>query len=95
MSHRHVDWKGQVQFSHVLNFKERTFLSFCLHSFMFCSRWAFIDLSAGPFSWGPAVGGEGVRTETSLPNVEKTIGSASGSTDEFGCVCVCVCVRYI
>ncbi|KAH1239965.1 hypothetical protein GmHk_08G024275 [Glycine max] len=40
-------------------------------------RWAFIDLSAGPFSWGPAVGGEGVRTEASLPSVEKTIGSAS------------------
>ncbi|KAL3533177.1 hypothetical protein ACH5RR_006698, partial [Cinchona calisaya] len=38
-------------------------------------RWAFIDLTAGPFSWGPAVGGEGVRTELSLPNVEKTIGA--------------------
>ncbi|GAB2276230.1 hypothetical protein Dimus_010964 [Dionaea muscipula] len=34
-------------------------------------RWAFIDLTAGPFSWGPAVGGEGVRTEQSLPNVKK------------------------
>ncbi|XP_058213202.1 uncharacterized protein LOC131325133 isoform X2 [Rhododendron vialii] len=40
-------------------------------------RWAFIDLSAGPFSWGPAVGGEGVRTELSLPNVGKTIGAAA------------------
>ncbi|QHO42771.1 hypothetical protein HN51_008445 [Arachis hypogaea] len=40
-------------------------------------RWAFIDLSAGPFSWGPAVGGEGVRTEASLPNVDKTIGATS------------------
>jgi len=48
---------------------------------VFCTRWAFIDLSAGPFSWGPAVGGEGVRTEASLPSVEKTIGSASGSYD--------------
>lgn len=38
------------------------------------NRWAFIDLTAGPFSWGPAVGGEGVRTEISLPNVEKSIG---------------------
>ncbi|PNY05272.1 hypothetical protein L195_g001717 [Trifolium pratense] len=46
-------------------------------------RWAFIDLSAGPFSWGPAVGGEGVRTEASLPNVERTIGSTSGSNDVF------------
>ena len=55
---------------------------------MFCTRWAFIDLSAGPFSWGPAVGGEGVRTEASLPNVDKTIGSTSGSND------VCVCVMF-
>ncbi|KAH9805470.1 transmembrane protein [Citrus sinensis] len=39
------------------------------------NRWAFIDLTAGPFSWGPAVGGEGVRTELSLPNVGKTIGA--------------------
>ncbi|CAI0552364.1 unnamed protein product [Linum tenue] len=36
-------------------------------------RWAFIDLSAGPFAWGPAVGGEGVRTDLSLPNVEKQL----------------------
>ncbi|KAH0459721.1 hypothetical protein IEQ34_012535 [Dendrobium chrysotoxum] len=41
------------------------------------NRWMFIDLSAGPFSWGPAVGGEGVRTELSLPNVGKTIGAVA------------------
>lgn len=45
-----------------------------------CFRWAFIDLSAGPFSWGPAVGGEGVRTELSLPNVGKTVGAVAGIT---------------
>ncbi|CAI8594595.1 unnamed protein product [Vicia faba] len=45
-------------------------------------RWAFIDLSAGPFSWGPAVGGEGVRTEASLPNVERATGSASEISEE-------------
>ncbi|GLJ11188.1 hypothetical protein SUGI_0145880 [Cryptomeria japonica] len=45
-------------------------------------RWAFVDLSAGPFSWGPTVGGEGVRTETSLPNVEKTIGAVVEMTEE-------------
>ncbi|RDX88687.1 hypothetical protein CR513_29686, partial [Mucuna pruriens] len=45
-------------------------------------RWAFFDLTAGPFSWGPAVGGEGVRTEASLPSVEKTIGSASEISEE-------------
>ncbi|XP_052198438.1 uncharacterized protein LOC127805727 [Diospyros lotus] len=45
-------------------------------------RWAFIDLSAGPFSWGPAVGGEGVRTELSLPNVEKTIGPVTEISED-------------
>ncbi|KAI4380228.1 hypothetical protein MLD38_006443 [Melastoma candidum] len=45
-------------------------------------RWAFIDLSAGPFSWGPAVGGEGVRTDSSLPNVTKTIGGVAGMSED-------------
>ncbi|KAK3016013.1 hypothetical protein RJ639_006737 [Escallonia herrerae] len=46
------------------------------------SKWAFIDLSAGPFSWGPTVGGEGVRTELSLPNVEKTVGAVAEISEE-------------
>ncbi|PIA44024.1 hypothetical protein AQUCO_01800229v1 [Aquilegia coerulea] len=46
------------------------------------NRWAFIDLSAGPFSWGPSVGGEGVRTQFSLPNVEKTIGAITEINEE-------------
>lgn len=50
-------------------------------------RWAFIDLTAGPFSWGPAVGGEGVRTELSLPNVEKTIGAVAGIKAVDTCFC--------
>ncbi|TYI12924.1 hypothetical protein ES332_A08G022900v1 [Gossypium tomentosum] len=45
-------------------------------------RWAFIDLTAGPFSWGPAVGGEGVRTELSLPNVGKTIGAVEEISED-------------
>ncbi|XP_044471632.1 uncharacterized protein LOC123200512 isoform X2 [Mangifera indica] len=45
-------------------------------------RWAFIDLTAGPFAWGPAVGGEGVRTELSLPNVGKTIGAVAEISEE-------------
>ncbi|KZV37739.1 hypothetical protein F511_32057 [Dorcoceras hygrometricum] len=45
-------------------------------------RWAFIDLTAGPFSWGPSVGGEGVRTEQSLPNVEKTIGAVTEISED-------------
>ncbi|KAI4379706.1 hypothetical protein MLD38_005968 [Melastoma candidum] len=43
-------------------------------------RWAFIDLSAGPFSWGPAVGGEGVHT--GLPNVTKTIGAVAELSED-------------
>lgn len=82
MSHRHMDWKRQVLFI-LYGICEDINISFYSHSFIFCSRWAFIDLSAGPFSWGPAVGGEGVRTEASLPNVERTTGSASGSNDVF------------
>jgi len=30
-------------------------------------RLAFIDLQAGPFHWGPAIVGEGVRTLDSIP----------------------------
>lgn len=56
---------------------------------MYCIRWAFIDLSAGPFSWGPAVGGEGVRTELSLPNVGKTIGAVSGTPSFHHILFVC------
>ncbi|OAY59027.1 uncharacterized protein LOC110609379 isoform X2 [Manihot esculenta] len=45
-------------------------------------RWAFIDLTAGPFSWGAAVGGEGVRTDHSLPNVTKTIGAVAEISED-------------
>ncbi|PUZ75424.1 hypothetical protein GQ55_1G168100 [Panicum hallii var. hallii] len=45
-------------------------------------RFAFIDLSAGPFTWGPSVGGDGVRTELSLPNVAKTVGAVAEVTEE-------------
>ncbi|XP_047090256.1 uncharacterized protein LOC124702177 [Lolium rigidum] len=46
------------------------------------NRFAFVDLSAGPFAWGPAVGGDGVRSELSLPNVAKTVGSVAEVTEE-------------
>ncbi|CAM6068450.1 unnamed protein product [Sphagnum tenellum] len=45
-------------------------------------RWAFIDLTAGPFTWGPTVGGEGVRVEGSLPSVDNSFGKLSGVTEE-------------
>jgi hypothetical protein len=28
-----------------------------------------LDLTAGPFEWGPIIGGEGVRSKTSIPRV--------------------------
>jgi hypothetical protein len=46
------------------------------------NRFAFVDLSAGPFAWGPAVGGDGVRTELSLPSVAKTVGAVAEVTEE-------------
>ncbi|KAK3154084.1 hypothetical protein QOZ80_2BG0185760 [Eleusine coracana subsp. coracana] len=45
-------------------------------------RFAFIDLGAGPFAWGPSVGGDGVRTEFSLPNVAKSFGVTTKVTEE-------------
>ena len=32
-------------------------------------RFGWIDLSAGPFAWGPTVGGSGVRSEETFPRV--------------------------
>ncbi len=32
-------------------------------------RFAFIDFSAGPFEWGPIVGGKGVRTARTIPDI--------------------------
>lgn len=69
-----------LPFTHSVSFIFVIFVSFR-------NRWAFIDLTAGPFSWGPAVGGEGVRTELSLPNVEKTIGAVAGTKAVVTCFC--------
>jgi hypothetical protein len=33
------------------------------------SRFAWIDLTAGPFEWGPVIAGEGVRTIHTLPSI--------------------------
>ena len=92
-----MDWKGQVQISKSLSLSlsyialhretrtKETVLIICLYYYYYYIRWAFIDLTAGPFSWGPAVGGEGVRTELSLPNVGKTIGAVEGDIIMLGC----------
>ncbi len=32
-------------------------------------RFSFVDLTAGPFKWGPSISGEGTRTVHSLPLV--------------------------
>ena len=57
------------------------FTNTCSHAVdnLWTVRWAFIDLTAGPFTWGPTVGGEGVRVEHSLPSVDISFGSHSGS----------------
>ena len=49
----------------------------------FDCRWAFVDLSAGPFSWGPSVGGVGVRTEHTLPSVDNLLATLSGNDGIF------------
>jgi len=77
MSNGYMDRKRQVVDGAVSFFSHQSLTAsylYWLNNF----RWAFIDLSAGPFAWGPAVGGQGVRTEQSLPNVMKTIGAVAG-----------------
>lgn len=32
-------------------------------------RYGWIDLSAGPFKWGPVIAGQGVRSLSTLPRV--------------------------
>ena len=40
-------------------------------------RFVFIDLTAGPFRWGPILGGEGMRTDDSLPSVFSAVSYGS------------------
>jgi hypothetical protein len=58
-------------------------------------RLAWIDLTAGPFTWGPVSGGAGVRTHSTLPavsemveeyyqSVDDTYEQPAGGTDEEG-----------
>ena len=58
-------------------------------------RLAWIDLTAGPFTWGPVAGGAGVRTHSTLPAVSEmveeyyqpvddTYEQPAGGTDEEG-----------
>ena len=44
-------------------------------------RFAWVDLAAGPFTWGPAVGGEGVRSYSSLPDFT---AAWQGPTEDLG-----------
>jgi len=37
------------------------------------ARFAFVDLSAGPFSWGPMAGGQGLKTFPLFPNLEDKV----------------------
>ena len=58
-------------------------------------RLAWIDLTAGPFTWGPVTGGAGVRTHSTLPAVSEMVAEyyqpvddtyeqPAGGTDEEG-----------
>ena len=63
----------------------------CLTDLYLTERLAWVDLGAGPFAWGPVVGGEGVRTHSSLPDLrgawqgpEPDLGVAKGGEEETG-----------
>ncbi|KAJ1620274.1 hypothetical protein T492DRAFT_915279 [Pavlovales sp. CCMP2436] len=45
-------------------------------------RLGFLDLSAGPFSWGPVVGGEGVRTAASFPDSHDLLAASPAAVGE-------------
>lgn len=45
-------------------------------------RASFVDLSAGPFAWGPLVGGEGLRNVRDLPDVDLRFGGLDVSVLE-------------
>jgi hypothetical protein len=47
-------------------------------------RFAWIDLTAGPFSYGPVVGGEGLRTDGSVPDVEQMFGNSTDADSKPG-----------
>ena len=38
------------------------------------ARASFLDLSAGPFTWGPLVGGQGLRGPLDTPDVDLRFG---------------------
>jgi hypothetical protein len=45
-------------------------------------RFGWVDLSAGPFQWGPVVGGEGVRTASSLPDTHDLLAASPAVVGE-------------
>lgn len=52
-------------------------------------RHAFLDLTAGPFEWGPVIAGEGVRSKSTIPRVPRqaswidpTLSGNDGSVEE-------------
>ena len=42
-------------------------------SWVASDRLAWIDLTAGPFTWGPSAGGVGARTHATLPSVSEMV----------------------
>ncbi len=45
-------------------------------------RLAWIDLTAGPFTWGPVTGGAGVRTHSTLPAVSEMVAEYYQPVDD-------------
>ncbi|KNC45966.1 uncharacterized protein AMSG_00081 [Thecamonas trahens ATCC 50062] len=56
---------------------ELDFTSECLVDlWVSSSAFAVLDLHAGPFEWGPRLGGHGLKTRDSLPSLEDTTAAA-------------------
>lgn len=43
-------------------------------------RYLWVDLTAGPFQWGPVMGGTGLRDVHSLPSMQRLFGHLPNST---------------
>lgn len=50
------------------------------------SRFAFVDLTAGPVTWGPSITGEGSKTVNSKPAVPRLNHAEHHVNEEFGTI---------
>lgn len=66
-----------------------------MHTWVGHGRWIYMDLTAGGFDWGPALGGEGVVTPSSLPSAGDyfatvQVRGAAGRAAGWRCWCWCL-----